>query len=321
MVDGLIELDDLVAGVRTERSLVVRKFRGSSFLRGRHSYRISDSGLQLFPRVEAQFATPSRNVDNDGRQSTGIEGLDEILGGGMPVYSTTGLVGPTGTGKTITALSFLSRSSKREPGLYYGFFETPQRLALKATNVGIDLPGLTKRGDVEVLWRPQGENMLDELAHELLCAIERRKVKRLAIDGMPGLLEAMIFPERFSKFMACLTNELRARNVTTFITMEAREISGMPMSLPVAGVSALMENLIFLRFVEQNSCFHRLISVEKVRDSDYDPTLRRYLITDRGVEIGSPFHDSEGLLTGSAHAVPATKQRRVKTGGKNKRRK
>ena len=140
------------------------------------------------------------------------------------------------------------------------------------------------------------------ISDALLRAVERRKVKRLVIDGLPGLLESMVFPERLSKFMACLKNELRARGVTGFITMEAREISGEPMRLPVGGLSALIENLFFLRFVEQDSCFHRLLSVEKVRDSDYDSKLRRFVITSAGINIGEPFYGSEGLLTGSARA-------------------
>jgi circadian clock protein KaiC len=321
MVDGLIELENVIFDVRTERNLCVRKFRGSPFLRGRHSFRITGEGLMLYPRIEAQYARPTGPAQHDGRYSTGVDGLDEVLGGGVPVCSVTGLVGPTGTGKTILSLHFLSLSSKREPGLYFGFFEPPERLLPKAASIGLDLEKRVREGDLEIMWYPQGENMLDELAHNLLDAVARRGVKRLVLDGLPGLLEAMVYPERLSRFLACLTNELRARAVTTCLTLESREISGMPMRLPVSGASALIENLFFLRFVEQNSCFHRLLSVEKVRDSGYDPKLRRFVITERGIQIGEPFYGSEGLLTGNARAStggtgsssPETKKKKRKS--------
>lgn len=322
MVDGLIELDDVLYGVRTERSLQVRKFRGSAFLRGRHSFRITQDGLRIFPRIESMFATPSGPAQHDGRFSTGIVGLDKILHGGVPVCSATGLVGPTGTGKTIMSLHFLNQCNAKEPGLYFGFFEPPERLLPKAENIGLPLERKVKRGELEIIWQPQGEHLLDEVAHRLLTAIDRRKVRRLAIDGLNGLIEGMTQPERLSRFLSCLGNELRARGVTTFMTMEAREISGMPMRLPIAGVSALIENLFFLRFVEQDSCFHRLLSVEKVRDSDYDALLRRFSIGDKGIVIGEPFFGSVGLLTGSAHTKEAqgtpAKNRKVKNKKRNR---
>ena len=60
MVDGLIELNDRIYGWRAESDLQVRKFRGSGFLRGRHAYKITDSGFIVHPRIEALLAHPSR---------------------------------------------------------------------------------------------------------------------------------------------------------------------------------------------------------------------------------------------------------------------
>jgi circadian clock protein KaiC len=65
-------------------------------------------------------------------------------------------------------------------------------------------------------------------------------------------------------------------------------------------LSALLENLIFMRFVERGSCLLRLISVHKVRDSGHDPSLREFYITDRGVQVGEGFSGVEGVTTGVA---------------------
>ena len=307
MVDGLIELEDSLHGVRTERSLLVRKFRGSPVRRGRHSFRITGDGILLFPRLEAiDGEVPQyQNVDLNKRLSTGIKGLDEMLHGGLPASSTTGLVGASGVGKTTVALHFLSQSSAAEPGLMFSFFESPGRLCEKASTLGIDLAGLCARKDVELLWQVQGENLLDELSHRLLSAVRRRGVKRLVIDGVSGFLEASTNPERIGRHLACLTNQLRREGVTTYLNVETREPIGSPLQLPVTGLSALVENMVLLRFVERDSCLHRLLSIIKVRDSDYDIMLRQFRITGHGISVGEPFYGAEGAMTGIARSAAA----------------
>jgi len=301
MVDGVFELEDQLFEFRNERSLIVRKFRGSGFLRGRHSFRITDEGVTFFPRVEAVFASASQSDTlSDAKVSTGVPGLDKMLLGGLPAATTTGLVGPSGIGKTTLGLHFLSNSSPAEPGLMFGFFEPPARLCLKARHLDLGMTAAVQRGDVEILWQPQRENVLDELAHRLIGAVRRRQVKRLFIDGLGGFLESATSPQRMSRFFSCLTNELRALGATTIFTMEVAEITGPVTRVPSSGVSALLENLVFMRFVERDSSLSRLLSVHKVRDSGHDPSLREFYITDRGLHVGEAFAGVEGLTTGVA---------------------
>jgi circadian clock protein KaiC len=301
MVDGVLELEDQLFEFRTERSLLIRKFRGSGFLRGRHSFRITDDGVKFFPRVEAVFASASRpDVLSNARIAMGIAGIDRMLLGGLPDATTTGLIGASGIGKTTIGLHFLSKSSRSEPGLMFGFFETPERLCLKARHQGLELGAALERGDLEFMWQPQRENVLDELAHRMVADVRRRKVKRLFIDGLGGFLESATSPQRVSRFFSCLTNELRALGATTIFTMEVPEIVGPVVRVPSTGLSALLENLIFLRFVERGSSLHRLVSVHKVRDSGHDPCLREFFITDRGAHVGEIFSGVEGVTTGVA---------------------
>jgi circadian clock protein KaiC len=301
MVDGVLELEDQLFEFRTERSLMVRKFRGSGFLRGRHSFRITGEGVKFFPRVEAVFASASQpDVISDAKITVGVPGIDKMLLGGVPAATTTGLIGASGVGKTTIGLHFVSQSTAAEPGLVFGFFETPDRLTLKARHLDLGLQAAVDRGDVELLWQPQRENVLDELAHRLIGAVRRRKVKRLFIDGLGGFLESATSPQRVSRFFSCLTNELRALGATTLFTMEVPEIVGPVVKVPSTGVSALLENLVFLRFVERGSSLHRLVSVHKVRDSGHDPCLREFFITDRGVHVGEVFSGVEGVTTGVA---------------------
>jgi circadian clock protein KaiC len=302
-VDGIVELTDARYGSRTERGLFVNKLRGSDYLPGRHPFRITPDGLVVYPRLEAAFRVSTRPDEaRSGRLSTGVEGLDAMLGGGgLPEATVTGVIGPSGIGKTTLGLHFVCGSSVAEPGLFFGFYETPPRLAQQAARLGLDLGGAVGRGEVEIAWQPQGESVQDALAHRLLGAVGRRGVRRLVLDGIGGFQEASVEPERISRFFAVLANELRARGVTTLYTMETRDVVGSGIEMPLSGMSSLVENLIALRFLEHRSRSRRLLSVVKVRASGFDPTLREFVIADgRGISLAGAFEGAEELLSGFA---------------------
>jgi circadian clock protein KaiC len=162
MVDGLIVLRENVGSSRTDSLLQITKFRGSSFLRGPHSYQITSAGILVHPRIEALLAYPSRADDREaGRTSAGNEQLDLLLGGGVPVASTTMIMGPSGIGKTTLGLQFLSKSSAAEPGLMFSFYETPTRLRAKADSLCPALSPLLDSGVVDLLWQNPLSDVID----------------------------------------------------------------------------------------------------------------------------------------------------------------
>ncbi|HXS21697.1 MAG TPA: ATPase domain-containing protein [Steroidobacteraceae bacterium] len=308
MVDGMIRLEDTLFHQRTERTLQVSKFRGSDFLPGRHPFRITSRGLEIFPRVEAAFAVPSVRDDYEPRrQSTGIATLDEILGGGLLAETSNGLYGPTGIGKTTLGLQYVAQSSAAEPGTFYGFFESPERLRVRAQTLGIDMRGLERRGAVELIWCPQGEHILDELGHRMIEAVRRRGVKRLFIDGYGALVESATTPGRMTRFVSTLSNELRAMKATVIMSMESRNVLGTATELPSIGLSSLLEGLILMRYTELEGRIRRVLSVTKIRESSFDPRLREFEITPRGIEIGAPIHGVEAALSGFAHEPRAVR--------------
>jgi circadian clock protein KaiC len=305
MVDGLIELRQRPSGMRNERRLLVHKLRGSAFLEGEHALRITCEGMIVFPRLEALLATPTRRDPPPGiHVSSGIASFDAVLNGGIPAATMTAVAGPSGAGKTTLGLQFLSRSSAAEPGLLFGCYEPPERLRAKATTMGLDLAAMELHGDVELLWYPVGEYILDELGHCLLDAVRRRGVKRLVIDGIAGFQQAAIEPERIMRFWSALSHELRALGVTTLHTLEMAELIGAKVRVPVTGICSLAEVMVLLRYVELRSSLFRLISLFKVREGAFDPTIREFAITDTGIVVGEPFEGVEAVLSGMArHAT------------------
>jgi circadian clock protein KaiC len=171
--------------------------------------------------------------------------------------------------------------------------------------MGLDLVAAEQRGDVELLWYPTGEHILDELAHRLLAAVRRRGVKRLVIDGISGFQQAALEPERIVRFWSALCAELRALDVTTLHTMELPEFMGPELRLPVGGVSSLAETLLLMRYVEIQSRLFRLISLFKVREGTFDPTIRKFAITGSGIVIDQPFEGIEAVLSGMAREAAA----------------
>lgn len=301
MVDGVIELNDELVGVRSVRRCRVRKSRGSSSLGGFHQYEIGQSGITVYPRLEALLASPSVPDEmQDYRIESGVEGLDDLLNGGLPAGSVTLVFGPSGSGKTSLGIDFLSASSASEPGMHFGFYETPDRLLLKADALGLPLRDLHSRGHVHVMWNPLTENLIDKLAGELLDNVRRLGIKRLFIDALAGFERAAIYKPRLVEFFAALTNELRAIGVTTIATWEMKDFSGPNVSAPGSEISSLLDNLIMLRQVELDSKLQRMMAVLKVRDGHFDPRLYEVAFGNQGLKIALPLRPVNGATTGIA---------------------
>lgn len=288
MVDGLIELGEEESMRRTERELQISKFRGSSVIRGRHTYEITSAGMTVYPRTEALLRDVAPDDGAIGaRVSTGVAELDAMLGGGgLPAATSTLLVGSSGGGKTTLGLTFLSQSSAREPGLLFSFYESQTRALFKARGIGLPLERLVTDGCVEILYQSPTERLLDVLAEQLLENVRRRGVRRLVIDGLPGFQASTFMPERLPRFFSALFNELRARSVTTLCTIETRNLFEPEINIPIPGVSAMAENIILVRLAEHQGRLRRSLLVSKVRDSGFDDRLRELRISDRGVSIG-----------------------------------
>ncbi len=142
MVDGVLHLTDELSELRPLRHIRVLKLRGSAPVRGLHSLRITDNGLEVRPRIETLFpqGTASPNPVADGaKMAFGLKELDDMLRGGVRKASITMLLGSSGSGKTLLGTQFLCEGVKQgEPGVYFGFYERPEAILAKCQRVGIE---------------------------------------------------------------------------------------------------------------------------------------------------------------------------------------
>lgn len=302
MVDGLVDLTSRYTGMRTLNEIEVTKLRGSNHIKGRHSYEINDSGVVVHPRTEAvlRSLTVESRLERQ-RLPFGIPGLDQMLHGGLIVGSSTLLYGVPGAGKTTLGLHFLAEGARQnEPCLYFGFFETKDRLLENARELGLEFEQAVSNGNIEFLWQPPLEGNLDSLVEKLLEAVRARQVKRLFIDGASGLREAG-YPERLDGVLIALANELRSMGVTTLLAVEMHDVISPSLNLgAIQGISAGAENIMLLRFVELRSQLYRLISIVKMRETIYDTSVREFRITNSGIEVAETFGSAEAILTGIA---------------------
>jgi circadian clock protein KaiC len=307
MVDGIINLGTAILEWRSARELCIRKFRGSSYLQGVHSYDITQDGIIIYPRLET-LASPMSDINGDLRRiSSGNSRLDTMLGGGFPARSSTMVIGPSGTGKTTLGLQFLAQSSAEEPGLLFGFYETPVRIGTKAKAIYPLLVEKLDAGHVQLLWQPPSDQFLDELADRILRDIKQRKVKRLLIDGLGGFKKALR-SRPIEPFFSALIHELRALEVTTICTAEVMEIVGPTMTVPLQGLSDVTDNHILLRFVESGARLYRLMSILKVRDSSFDSDLRQVSLSTAGFELAEDSSSAKAILPPRASKAELTQE-------------
>lgn len=299
LVDGLIELTTSQRGLRRSRVLEVHKLRASAHMEGRHLFRITGDGLRVFPRFEARIGTsPPAPLQIPGRVSSGVDSLDAMMGGGVMPGSTTAILGAPGSGKTLLGLAFLKAGlDSGEPCAYFGFYESPERVVAKAAGVGLMLQGAVDAGTLSLQWQPPLELYMDELGEKLLGELERTRATRLFIDGVEGFRDVSAFPERFRMFITALTVHLRAAGVTTFFSQELPLFGNGPVVQDELLLSAVVENILRLRYVERRRRLRRLISVMKMRENSYDHDVREFRISDAG------FHIEPRVAVGSASSA------------------
>jgi circadian clock protein KaiC len=286
VADAIIQLSSTMVKERENRVLQVLKLRGSGFLSGQHAYRLSENGVDVFPRL-ADAGDPSGYELSDERISSGIPALDVMLGDGYWPGACTLVAGPSGSGKTVMGLSFIFGGAARgERGLIANLQENPSQLQRTARGFGWSL----EDPSVSLLYRSTVDLYIDEWVYSVLEALDREKATRLVIDSLGDLAFASPDQIRLREYIYSLTQRCSRRGISVLMTMEVPDLFHLS-RLSESGISNMSDNVILLQFLRSRSRVKRALTVLKTRASLHEPEIREYQITGDGMVVGPMLGD------------------------------
>jgi circadian clock protein KaiC len=307
VADGLIWLRQSVERNSMVRKMEIMKMRGQATLPGLHSYRISSTGLTVFPPAgRTADADAAATAERHGeRLLTGIPRLDAMLGGGLPRGYSLLVAGPSGSGKSLLASAFLAEGARcGETGVIAAFEQRPH----KSRNRG--LAELVESGRVGLVDSRSPDLSIDEMVQLLLAEIRRLGATRVVIDSLSGfeLALAPTFRDDFRESLLRMVTALTGAGVTVLMTSELED-RYTDLRFSPYGTAFLTDAIIVQRYIEVDSRLRRVMAVAKVRGSAHSDELREYTITADGMQIGEMLVDQEGLLGGrpTRHAGPGAR--------------
>ena len=221
------------------------------------------------------------------RISSGVPGLDKLLGGGLWRGSTTLVAGPTGGGKTTMGLQFVLEGVKRgEPSLYANFQENPTQIARVLRNLGVDAAEAKKKGLLKLYYSSPVELQIDSVIVTLFKRIHAEKIKRVVIDAVGDLRMAASDPQRLHDYLYALIQHFTVMGVTTYLNFETAGVVADSQTTATSGgrISYLSDNIIILS-TEIKEKVKRTVAVIKARGGAHDLSIHEVEITENGVHV------------------------------------
>jgi len=311
VADGILWLSQATDRNSVVRKLQVIKTRGRAPMPGLHTFRITDDGLQVFPRIPEQ--TRARQTQKRKRLSTGVPGMDEMIGGGVIAGDAVMLTGPAGSGKSTIATQFIAEGLRQgETGVIAVFEEYPENYLARADVRNRDIGEMIRAGKLELIYLRPLDLSVDEALSAILEAVQRLEATRVVIDSLSGFEVALAptFREDFRESLYRLVGTLTATGVTVFMTAEVVE-GFSDVRFTTEKVSFITDEIIIQRYVEIEGELRRVMAVIKMRGSDHSHEFRSYEVTANGVVVGGPLTEYDAIITGvpTLRAKPAAAQR------------
>lgn len=300
---GVIRLEELAPEYGPERRrLRVIKYRGQKFRGGYHDFIIKTGGVQVFPRL---VSAEHKGEFERGVVKSNSPALDALLGGGIHRGSSTLVLGPAGTGKSLLTLTFAVAALERgEKAALFIFDEELGLLFDRALSLGIDLQAMKGSGNLVIEQVDAAELAPGEFAHRVRCSVQEIGARTVVIDSLNGYQAAMPQEQQLILHMHELLQFLNRQGVNTFLTVAQHGLVG-DMKAPV-DVTYLADTVILLRYFEAAGRVRRAISVIKKRTSAHEDTIREYRIGGgQGIWVGEPLSNFQGVLRGVPELVGA----------------
>ncbi|MHB9133795.1 MAG: ATPase domain-containing protein [Armatimonadota bacterium] len=306
MSDGIINLD---FSLDLGRSLNVTKFRGSDAYSGRHAFRVSAKGMEVFPRLLPGEPKKTFVVETIG---SGVAGLDDLLHGGLERGTITIISGPSGVGKTTLGLQFMKEAARRgEHSVVYSFEEEIEIMLTRSEAVNIPARALREKGTLELIKVEPLRYSPDEFAGMVRRQVEAQKMSVVMIDSIAGYRLALRGRDMATHLHA-LCKYLQNRGVTVLLIVDLESLQAFHAT--ELGVSYLADNLLFLRYFEYQGPerieLRKAIGVLKKRTSDFEKDLRMLEITSSGLKVGKSMPGLSSILATTPIWAPPEEGRR-----------
>lgn len=292
---GVISLEQSATGFGAERRrLQIIKMRGISYSGGYHDFAIRYGGMQVFSRI---VAAPDVDRYEHRRLGTGVEALDNLLGGGLVAGTTTLLNGPAGVGKTTVAVQCLCSGMRQGlRGALFLFDERLPTLIARTTDLGMDLRPFIANGQLSIRQVDPAELSPGEFASWVRTAVDRDGVGMVLVDSLNAYLQAMPEERHLTLQMHELLSFLAQRNVITLMVLGQHGLVGDVRS--DVDLSYLADSVLLLRFFESDGEVHKAISTIKTRTTNHERTIREFAVDGQGLQVGEPLRQFSGVLTG-----------------------
>ncbi|MEW9856636.1 ATPase domain-containing protein [Novosphingobium sp. M1R2S20] len=292
---GVLRLEELSPEYGAERRrLRVIKYRGRRFRGGFHDFSIETGGVRVFPRLVSAEHKGSFERTVLG---TGIAEFDALLGGGVERGSSVLILGPAGTGKSIMTLTFIKNAIERgERAAMFVFDEELGLLIERAKGLGIDLQAMVDQGSLVLQQVDAAELTPGEFSERVRVCVETHGARTVVLDSLNGYQAAMPGEHALVLHVHELLQYLNRQGATTFLTVAQHGLVG-DMKTPV-DVTYLADTVILLRYFEAVGRVRRAVSVVKKRTGPHEDTIREYRIGGRGLTLGPPVANFQGVLRG-----------------------
>jgi circadian clock protein KaiC len=237
-------------------------------------------GMRVFPRWPTPKARAVREYP-PARLSVGVEGIDRLLGGGVPVGDAVLVEGPTGTGKSLLATHFIVDGAHAgESGLVFLFEERPDRFIERADSFDMRLDCLIDAGMADVLSFRGRDMSSDEVIHEMQRAVTRIGARRVVIDSAESLDLVLTGTRGLHDCLWRLLDSLTGAGISVWLNSTPDPAR--------RSLAPLADDVLVLRRVEHETWIEHQLSVAKMRWGGHSNKLLSYQILADGVQVSEP---------------------------------
>ncbi|RZI78551.1 MAG: circadian clock protein KaiC [Variovorax sp.] len=292
---GVISLEQITGDYGpVRRHLRVAKMRGVRYRGGDHDLALDTGGIQVFPRL---VAAEHRTDLLAAAVPTGTPELDGILGGGLYRGSNTLLIGPSGVGKTTTALSAVLAALRRgERAQYYLFDEGLGTLLHRCKALNLDIRSYLESGQLELLALDPAEVSPGRFSNMVRDAVETAGASTVVIDSLNAYMQSMPGAKFLLLQMHELLTYLNQKGIVTMLVLGQHGLVGEGRT--DVDLSYLSDAIVLFRFFEAHGTLRKAVSVVKSRTSNHELSIREFRLGTGGIEVGPPLVDFEGVLSG-----------------------